>query len=131
MTQDEIKETKALQAAASAACREADEKARAEQRPLDMIRAFTNGESVPVSRKPERMLSDVPPQFAPDQVRPKHYTSLKPEPIEVINGWNLGFNLGSTIKYIARADLKGTDLEDLKKAKTYIEFEIKKREARS
>lgn len=48
------------------------------------------------------------------------------EPIEFIESHNLNFNLGSAVKYIARAPYKGTELLDLKKAKWFIEREIKK-----
>jgi hypothetical protein len=40
----------------------------------------------------------------------------------------MGFNLGNAIKYIWRCDLKSDAIEDLKKARFYIEREIKKRE---
>lgn len=48
------------------------------------------------------------------------------EPIEFIESHNLNFNLGSAVKYIARAPYKGKELEDLKKAKWFIEREIKR-----
>lgn len=48
------------------------------------------------------------------------------EPIEFIESHNLNFNLGSAVKYIARAPYKGTELLDLKKAKWFIEREIKR-----
>lgn len=55
---------------------------------------------------------------------PKHYNGNGLEPIEVIEKWNLGFCLGNTIKYIARAGKKnfsreGT-IEDLEKAIWYL-----------
>ena len=48
------------------------------------------------------------------------------EAIKVIEAWNLGFNLGNTVKYISRADKKRDMLEDLEKASWYINREIKK-----
>ena len=39
----------------------------------------------------------------------------------------MGFNLGNAIKYIWRADLKNDAMEDLRKARWYIEREITKR----
>ena len=48
------------------------------------------------------------------------------EAIKVIEAWNLGFNLGNTIKYISRADKKRDMLEDLEKASWYINREINK-----
>lgn len=54
---------------------------------------------------------------------PKHYNEHPViECIDVIEHFN--FNLGSVIKYLWRAGLKGETLEDLKKAKWYIEREI-------
>lgn len=50
------------------------------------------------------------------------------EPIEFIESHDLNFNLGSAVKYIARSPYKGTELSDLKKAKCYLEREIKKHE---
>jgi hypothetical protein len=40
----------------------------------------------------------------------------------------MGFNLGNAFKYIWRADLKN-GVEDLKKAKWYLEREIAKRDS--
>ena len=53
--------------------------------------------------------------------RPKHYNQGKIEPIEVIEDWELGYHLGNVIKYIARAEHKGNMVEDLKKAKWYLD----------
>ena len=55
-----------------------------------------------------------------------HYKELRPEPIDVIRGWNLGFELGSVVKYVARHAQKGTPVEDLEKAKHFIELELEK-----
>ena len=40
----------------------------------------------------------------------------------------MNFNMGNTIKYVFRADYKGKPLEDLKKARWYLDREITKRE---
>jgi len=57
---------------------------------------------------------------------PKHYNS-HPSGVECITVTeHMGFNLGNAMKYIWRADLKN-GIEDLKKAKWYIEREIVKR----
>lgn len=58
---------------------------------------------------------------------PKHYQPGVYEAIKVIEAWKLGFNLGNAVKYICRADLKGTPLSDLEKARWYIDREIKLR----
>ena len=58
---------------------------------------------------------------------PKHYTS-HPSGIECITVTeHMGFNLGNAVKYIWRADLKADAIEDLEKARWYIEREIQKR----
>lgn len=60
--------------------------------------------------------------------RPPHYTE-HPSGIECIQiTEHMGFNLGNAIKYIWRCDLKKDAIEDLKKAKWYIDREISKRE---
>lgn len=48
------------------------------------------------------------------------------EPIDYIESHNFNFNLGNVIKYVSRAPYKEAELEDLKKAKWYLEREIKK-----
>ena len=59
----------------------------------------------------------------------KHYGG-KDNPFEVIkfiNHWNMNFNLGNVVKYVARAGRKTLDpLPDLLKARDYIEFEIER-----
>ena len=50
------------------------------------------------------------------------------EAIKVIDAWDLGFCLGNTVKYVARAGKKNDRLEDLKKARWYLEHEIQKLE---
>lgn len=56
---------------------------------------------------------------------PKHYTEGRDyEPHAVIEDWGLNFNLGNALKYISRAGRKGDPLEDLQKARQYINFEI-------
>lgn len=57
---------------------------------------------------------------------PQHYSAHGIEPIEYIESHDLNFNLGNVIKYVSRAPFKGTELQDLKKAKWYLEREIKK-----
>ena len=57
---------------------------------------------------------------------PKHYNVGKIEVIEVIEDWKLNFNLGNSIKYIARCEHKENKKQDLEKAKWYIERELRK-----
>jgi hypothetical protein len=59
---------------------------------------------------------------------PKHYTS-HPSGIECITVTeHMSFNLGNAVKYIWRSDLKSDDLEDLQKARWYLDREIARRE---
>ena len=63
-----------------------------------------------------------------DNINPSHYKE-HPSGIEchtIVQHMN--FNLGNCIKYIWRSDLKGNQLEDLKKAQWYLGAEITKLE---
>ena len=63
---------------------------------------------------------------------PSHYCEGRTyEPIAVIKDWNLNFNLGNTVKYISRAGRKDNILQDLKKARFYLDWEIKYLESKS
>ena len=58
---------------------------------------------------------------------PKHYTE-HPSGIECIQiTEHMGFCIGNAIKYLWRADLKNNAIEDLEKAKWYIQREIERR----
>ena len=52
---------------------------------------------------------------------PKHYNAGKIEVIDAIKEWKMGFCDGNVIKYVARHKHKGRPIEDLKKAKWYLE----------
>ena len=57
-------------------------------------------------------------------LHPAHYTFSAIEVIDAIEAWELGFHLGNAVKYIARAGRKGDQLQDLKKARWYLDREI-------
>ena len=61
---------------------------------------------------------------------PTHYNMGGIEVIDAIEAWGFGegFNRGDAIKYIARAGRKNpeTEIEDLQKAKWYIERELRR-----
>lgn len=65
---------------------------------------------------------------------PEHYGGANNpyEAIKVIEAWNLGFCLGNTLKYIARFGKKQNKendlIQDLKKARWYLDREIQKLE---
>lgn len=70
---------------------------------------------------------------------PSHYVEGGVEPIDLIEAKELNFNLGNVIKYVARCGRKKTKnmsadakaLEDLKKARWYLEREIQRRQNQS
>lgn len=58
---------------------------------------------------------------------PSHYLKdTGHEVIDVIHAWQLGYNLGNVIKYVARAGRKNPEklVEDLEKAIFYLNDEI-------
>jgi hypothetical protein len=79
--------------------------------------------------KPWRAIMTKLDQPANDPINnPRHYTA-HPSGIECIQiTEHMSFCLGNAIKYIFRADHKGNALEDLKKARWYIDREIQRRE---
>lgn len=64
---------------------------------------------------------------------PAHYGGAENpyEAIKVIEAWQLDFHLGNAVKYIARAGKKDPTkhVEDLKKARWYLERAIARAEA--
>jgi hypothetical protein len=64
---------------------------------------------------------------------PQHYGGdTVYEAIKVIRAWKLGFCLGNTVKYISRAGKKdpAKELEDLKKARWYLDYHINELESK-
>lgn len=57
---------------------------------------------------------------------PSHYTLGGVEVIDAIEAWELGYNLGNAVKYIARAGKKdpNKEVEDLKKGAFYLQRQI-------
>jgi hypothetical protein len=64
---------------------------------------------------------------------PPHYGSGAYEHVKVAEAWGLVENafIYNCTKYLARADKKGNRIEDLKKARWYLDREIKRLEKRS
>jgi len=56
---------------------------------------------------------------------PSHYTFSTIEVLDAIEAWNLPYHLGNVVKYVARSAHKDKALEDLKKAKFYLDRFIK------
>ena len=62
---------------------------------------------------------------------PSHYGGDEVyETIKVIEAWQLGFHLGNVVKYLSRAGKKGNALEDLRKARWYLDREIARLEGK-
>lgn len=65
--------------------------------------------------------------------RPQHYAGTKIEVIDYIEDKQLGFCLGNVVKYVSRAGRKHSagmedkekEIQDLEKAKWYLERRIK------
>lgn len=58
--------------------------------------------------------------------KPKHYTTGNIEVIDFIEDQKLEYHLGNVIKYICRCEHKGNKLQDLNKAKWYLNRYIDK-----
>ena len=59
---------------------------------------------------------------------PPHYTVGGLEVIDFIEAKQLSYHLGNVVKYIVRAGHKGDALQDLQKARWYLERAIQKAE---
>ena len=105
----------------------------------DLVKEFCEVQGLPAISKswPGNLVSqyspasEEPEEECADMVNhPPHYTS-HPSGVECIQVTeHMNFCLGNAVKYIWRADLKGSGVEDLKKAAWYIEREIKRRESK-
>ena len=64
---------------------------------------------------------------------PEHYTQGKIECIKYIQDKGFNFCLGNVIKYVTRAGLKvdNSRLQDLEKARQYLDFEIAEEKRRN
>ena len=80
------------------------------------------------SEKPLTETEEIHPSVNKMVNHPKHYQSKSGiEVIDVIEAFDLGFNLGNVIKYICRCGKKDLDVQELEKAKWYLEREINNR----
>lgn len=57
---------------------------------------------------------------------PNHYGGKHNpyEAIKIIEAWELDFHLGNVVKYISRAGKKDDELQELKKARWYLDRKI-------
>ena len=58
------------------------------------------------------------------QVGGSHYSDFPVQPIDLIGSYHLDFFEGSVIKYVARANERGDRLNDLLKARHYLNILI-------
>ena len=79
----------------------------------------------------EAVLPPLPPEFmVPSFLRadvvnhPPHYKIGGIETIDFIEAKGLDYNLGNVVKYVTRADHKGNKLQDLEKARWYLDRAI-------
>jgi hypothetical protein len=78
-------------------------------------------------RHPEEALAAMD-AYVPDKViLPHHYARFAIEPVRFIMENRLPFWAGNVVKYVCREDAKN-GLEDLKKARRYLDMEIERRE---
>ena len=91
------------------------ETTRMSQEDLDFLRT-----------KPKYRLASA---FSDPVNHPPHYKTGGIETIDFIEAKDLNYRLGNVVKYVARAGRKATDpIEDLKKARWYLDREISVRE---
>lgn len=62
-----------------------------------------------------------PPDRADDPTSPRHYARFPVQPLDFIQRNGLDFLTGNVIKYVVRAPYKGRRLEDLRKARVYLD----------
>lgn len=78
-----------------------------------------------VYHAPEMLVAVSP---APDLVnQPPHYTTGGIETIDFIRAKQLDYCLGNVVKYITRAPHKGNEVQDLEKARWYLDRAISER----
>ena len=73
-------------------------------------------------------IRDCTMKYKDDKINhPKHYCEgRKYEPIDIIEDWGLGMHAGNAVKYISRAGRKGDAIEDLEKARWYVDRYVQK-----
>lgn len=86
------------------------------------------GESLRAAKYNPQVEYAAPPPVEEDQVNhPKHYTS-HPSGIECIDVVeHMNFNIGCAVKYLWRVDTKDNPMENLRKARWYVDREIQRR----
>ena len=98
-----------------------------------ILRCKTNDHSVLLTDCCEKHMEGEGKQMADNVNHPSHYNDGKIEVIDYIEDKNLGFHLGNVVKYVSRAGKKDKTkaVEDLKKARWYLEREITRMEGQN
>ena len=90
-----------------------------------IIHKSKKDQALTMSKSPAVLLKYPPKRETQDNVNhPAHYKAGGIETIDFIEAKHLNYNLGNVIKYITRADHKGSRMIDLKKAQWYLNREI-------
>lgn len=97
---------------------------------FDPLKWFTSGTSVTdrlneLYDPTDKEMTNASPKADPVN-HPEHYKVGGIETIDFIEAKALSYHLGNAVKYITRADHKGNRLQDLQKAKWYIDRAIEK-----
>jgi hypothetical protein len=100
-------------------------KANAGVVPVKYVNEVTKAEAQEHVKEQHEVITDRTEFIMPDPVNhPAHYTTGGIETIDFIEAKGLSYNLGNVVKYITRADHKGNKVEDLMKARWYLDREI-------
>jgi hypothetical protein len=93
--------------------------------PVKYVNEVTKTEAQEHVKEQHEVITDRTEFIMPDPVNhPAHYTTGGIETIDFIEAKGLSYNLGNVVKYITRADHKGNKVEDLMKARWYLDREI-------
>lgn len=97
--------------------------------PRETLHTFTESEAEYPNRFGVVTLPDVPEPASVRQVGGDHYRTLKIQPWDIIEAFELDYFTGNVVNYVLRAGSKGSRLEDLKKAEHYLAKVIEIEEA--
>lgn len=84
--------------------------------------AMSNGGRDPDTNELVSLVSITPLVLPKHGPHGEHYAEMGIQPLEVIEAWGLGWNLGSVVKYLARPE--GQTIADLEKAVFYLQREL-------
>jgi len=99
------------------------DKKKAEPKQWKLVHVSTSDNSIEAAMANELPVTMHEPKSDPVN-HPAHYKVGGIETIDFIEAKQLNYNLGNVVKYITRADHKGNRLEDLEKARWYLDREI-------